>query len=62
MPTPDEQADYCLWWEHNNIVLHILMTCLNAITHLLLPYDNNDPSSNCCTHLIYNTLCEAYHI
>ena len=60
--TADEHTAYQFWWECDNIVSHVLLTCLNAVTHSLLPYDDGDPTSPHCACLIYNTLCEAYHI
>ena len=60
--SPDEHAAYHLWWEHDNVVSHILMTRLNAITRSLLPYDDGDSSSPRCARTIYDTLREAYHI
>ena len=60
--TADEHTAYRFWWECDNIVSHVLLTCLSAVTCSLLPYDDGDPTSPRCAHLIYNTLCEAYHI
>ena len=60
--TPDEHSAYRHWWECDNIVSHVHMTRLNAITRSLLPYDDGNSISPCCARTIYNTLCEAYHI
>jgi hypothetical protein len=60
--TADEHTAYRFWWECDNIVSHVLLTCLNTVTRSLLPYDDGDPTSPSCARLIYNTLCKAYHI
>ena len=64
--TPDDynahHNAHRLWWECDNIISHVLMTRLNAVTRSLLPYDDSDSSSPRCARTIYTTLCEAYHI
>ena len=60
--TSDDFSAYRLWWECDNVVSHVLMTRLNAVTRSLLPYDDGDSSSPRTARTIYYTLCEAYHI
>jgi hypothetical protein len=60
MPTHDELAEYRLWWECDNVVSHVLMTRLNAVTRSLLPFDDSDPSSPRLIHFVKLTTSEAF--
>lgn len=53
-----------LWWEHNNIVLHILVFHLNPVVLALLPSDVNDdePTTPCTLQLVNGILRDAFSL
>ena len=58
-----EIAASCAWWEEDNIVSHILTTCLASAVFSILPYADDDRSlarRTACT--VYNLLRQLYSV
>lgn len=61
-PTHTELSASQVWWEHDNIVSHILVSCLNPVVLVLLPTDadDNELIALCTSCLVYGILQDAF--
>ena len=62
VPSSAELTAYRDWWEHDNIVSHILIARLNPTTRSLLPYDDGDSGLPRSARAVYEVLCDSYHL
>jgi hypothetical protein len=61
-PTPAELSASQTWWKHDNIVSHVLVSCLNSIVLALLPTnaDDNEPVAPHTSCLVYSIFWDAF--
>ena len=62
-PTNDELTASHVWWKHDNVVSHILTTCLTSTVLSILPFDDDNDGLNPRTaRTIYELLRKLYSV